>query len=140
MFDVPLDLRIEFVHTRDVGLACANAISCEEAVGKTLLIGGGPSCRLHYRDMISRALNSLGVGMLPEKAFYSGPYYLDWYDTTDSQQLLKFQRRSYDDWLNDIKAEMGFKRHLARIFRPVARWYLLGKSPYYKSKQLDAGG
>ncbi|HIC90175.1 MAG TPA: NAD(P)-dependent oxidoreductase [Anaerolineae bacterium] len=30
MFDVPLDNRMEFVHTRDVGLAVANAVNSEE--------------------------------------------------------------------------------------------------------------
>ncbi|TFG04515.1 NAD(P)-dependent oxidoreductase, partial [Candidatus Thorarchaeota archaeon] len=36
MFEIPLDQRFEFIHTRDVGLACANAVDAE-AVGKILL-------------------------------------------------------------------------------------------------------
>jgi UDP-glucose 4-epimerase len=42
MFDIPLENRMEYVHTRDVGLAFANAVSSPEVWGKILLIGGGP--------------------------------------------------------------------------------------------------
>jgi len=45
MFDVPLDNRMEYAHTRDVGLAMANAVSSEEVWGKILLIGGGARCQ-----------------------------------------------------------------------------------------------
>ena len=133
MFDIPLTDRIEFVHTWDVGLACANALTCEEAVGKTLLIGGGPTCQMYYRDMLSKALSTAGVGMLPDKAFDTKPFYMDWYDTTESQQLLQFQRHSFEEWREGFKKELGIKRYLALAFRPIARWYLLRQSPYYKS-------
>jgi hypothetical protein len=133
MFDVPLSDRIEFAHTRDVGLACANAVVCKDAIGKILLIGGGSRCQMHYRDMVRKALECFGLGMLPEKAFTTEPFCQDWVDSTESQRLLQFQRLTYDDWIEDTKAVLGFKRHLARIFRPLARWYLLRQSPYYRA-------
>lgn len=40
MFDVPLDNRMEFVHTRDVGEAVAKGVSNGKIWGRTLLIGG----------------------------------------------------------------------------------------------------
>ena len=52
MFDVPLNNRIEYIHTRDVGLALANAVSSDDIWGKTLLIGGGPRCQFTYQGMI----------------------------------------------------------------------------------------
>jgi nucleoside-diphosphate-sugar epimerase len=130
MFDVPLDMRMEFIHTKDVGVACANSVTCDEAVGQILIVGGGRSCQLSYREMVTRALDAFGVGMIPDKAFTKEPFAQDWADTAESQRMLKFQQRSYEDWLEDIKREAGYKRHLARMFRPVARWYLLRKSPY----------
>jgi len=131
MFDEPLDMRMEFIHTKDVGAACAHSVTCDEAVGKILLIGGGRTCQLTYREMVGRGLEAFGVGRLPDKAFTKEPFAQDWADTAESQRMLQYQQRSYADWLEDIKREAGYKRHLARMFRPVARWYLMRKSPYY---------
>lgn len=132
MFDIALDTRIEFVHTRDVGLAVANAVTCEEARGKILIIGGGKKCQMSYREFVGKALESMGVGMLPDEAFGPVPFHTDWYDTDESQRLLKFQRHSYDDFLREMQQLLGFKRYLARVFRPLVRRMLLSKSPYYK--------
>lgn len=132
MFDIALDTRIEFVHTRDVGLAVANAVTCEEARGKILIIGGGKKCQMTYREFVGKALESMGVGMLPDEAFGPVPFHTDWYDTEESERLLKFQRHTYDDFLREMQQLMGFKRHLAKIFRPLVRRMMLAKSPYYK--------
>ncbi len=132
MFMMSLDNRIEFVDTRDVGVACANAASCEEAKGKILLIGGGEKCQLLYRELVIKMLNGLGIGMLPEEAFTKELFYIDWLDTREAEELLKFQKHTFDDYINEMKKVLGFKRHLARIFRPIAKRYLLSKSPYYK--------
>lgn len=132
MFDVPLDNRMEFVHTRDVGLAFANAVSSEEVWGKTLLIGGGPRCQLYYRQIVQRILEAMGVGMLPEEAFGSTPFCTDWVDTTESQKLLRYQHHDFEDYVHDMLSLLGYKRHLIRLFRPLVRWWLLRKSPYLR--------
>jgi len=138
MFDVPLDNRMEFAHTRDVGLAFANAAGSEEVWGKVLLIGGGPRCQLYYRDIVGRVLEALGIGMLPEEAFGSVPFPTDWVDTSESQRLLRYQQRDFDDYVREMVALMGFRRHLVRLFRPIARWWLLRRSPYYRERQALA--
>ena len=89
MFEVPLNNRIEIVHRKDVGLAIANALECEEAWGRTWLIGGGPSCQLYQRELVSGVLDAVGVGMLPEEAFPVEPYPTDWLDTIESQEILE---------------------------------------------------
>ncbi len=132
MFSIPLDNPIEFIHTKDVGLACANASGCQEAVGKTLLIGGGKKCQMLYGDMIGTALEAFGLGRLPEEAFSKERGYFHWLDTTESQQLLQYQRHTYEDWVEDVKKEMGVLRHLARATKPIARWVVLRGSPHYK--------
>ena len=131
MFDVPLENRMEFVHTRDVGLAITNALETDQVWGKTLLIGGGPRCQLIYREIVQRVLEAMGVGMLPEEAFGTTPFCTDWVDTSESQRILDYQRRTFDDYVDDMIALAGRKRHLIRLFRPAARRYLLSKSPYY---------
>jgi nucleoside-diphosphate-sugar epimerase len=136
MFDVPLEQRIEFVHTRDIGLACANAVTAD-TVGKILLLGGGEHCRMTYREMVSRMLDAMGVGMLPDSVFITPTcdeewFHTDFMDTEESQRLLQFQTRSFEQFLDEFKEGMGIKRHLTRLFRLLVRRYLISKSPYHK--------
>jgi UDP-glucose 4-epimerase len=133
MFDFPLDMRIEFVHPRDAGLALANAVSCDEVWDKILLIGGGPSGQLYYRDFIGRMMEAMGIGMLPDKAFGSKAAYNDWLDTSESQKLLNYQQHSFDEFVQEVASSLGFKRYIIPLFRPLARRWMLGKSPYYKT-------
>ncbi len=128
MFNVPLDNRIEFVHTRDVGLAIANALENDRVWGSTWLIGGGPDCQLYQRDIVAGVLEAIGVGMLPEEVFTDVPYPTDWLDTAESQELLQFQRRTLDDYIEDVKDLLGFRRHLIVAFRPLIRRWLVSKS------------
>ena len=130
MFDVPLDNRIEYVHTRDVGLAFARAIGSSEVWGKTLHIGGGPRCHYLYREMTEKVLDGMGIGMLPEEAFTTTPFPTDWLDTEESQRLLHYQRYTIDDYVRDMQAFLGFRRHLIRLARPLVRYWLLQQSPY----------
>ena len=133
MFDFPLDMRIEFVHPRDAGLALANAVSCDEVWDKILLIGGGPSGQLYYRDFIGRMMEAMGIGMLPDKAFGSKAAYNDWLDTSESQKLLNYQQHTFDEFVQEVASSLGFKRYIIPLFRPLARRWMLGKSPYYKT-------
>jgi UDP-glucose 4-epimerase len=129
MFDVALDNRIEFVHTRDVGLAIANALEIEEAWGRIWHIGGGPACQIYQRELVEEVLDVVGIGMLPEEAFPSEPYPTDWLDTRESQQVLQYQRHTLQDYLQDLKNKLGFRRYFVRMLRPILRAVLLSKSP-----------
>lgn len=129
MFDVGLDNRIEFVHRRDVGLAIANALEIEQAWGRTWHIGGGPDCQIYQRELVQEVLEAVGIGMLPEDAFPVGSYPTDWLDTEESQRVLQYQRYTLQDYLQELKARLGFRRHLVKIIRPILRAVLLSKSP-----------
>ncbi len=128
MFDVPLDNRIEFVHRRDVGEAIANALETEEAWGHTWHIGGGPECQLYQRQLVEQVLEAVGIGMLPEEAFTDEPYPTDWLDTSESQRVLRFQRRTLADYVQELTGRLGFRRELIRILRPIIRLWVLSKS------------
>ena len=53
---------------------------------------------------MEKALEALGLGNFDEASFPKGRYYCqDWADTTESQRLLKYQRLTYDDWIEDLK-------------------------------------
>lgn len=131
MFDVPLDNRIEFVHRQDVGLAIANALENDQVWDRTWLIGGGPHCQLHQRDIVENVLEAVGLGMLPEEAFTQVPYPTDWLDTTESERVLQFQRRTLQDYIKEVKALLGYRRHLVSLFRPIIRAWLLKQSSVY---------
>ncbi len=136
LFEMPLDQRIEFVHTRDVGLACTNAVEAE-TVGKILLIGGGKASQMLQREFISRMMEAMGIGMLPDSAFRVATkpeeyFYTDWLDTQESQQLLQFQTRTYDEYIDELGKQLGIKRYIAKLFKSQARKQILALSPYYK--------
>jgi len=131
MFDIPLANRMEFVHTRDVGLAVANAAGSPAVWGRLLLIGGGTRCQYYYREIVGRVLAAAGVGMLPEAAFSTAPFATDWLDTAESQRLLHYQHRDLGDYCEDVAAALGHLRTLARLFRPLVRYSLVRRSPYF---------
>jgi nucleoside-diphosphate-sugar epimerase len=133
MFRIPLATRFEVIHPYDAGLAVANGICSSEVWGKTLLIGGGPGCQILYRDYLGRMLEMMGVGMLPERAFGSDPYSTDWLDTEESQRLLRYQRHTFDDIMQQLTRIVGYKRRLTALVRPLARWWILRMSPFYKA-------
>ncbi|MHB0876829.1 MAG: NAD-dependent epimerase/dehydratase family protein [Anaerolineae bacterium] len=136
MFNVPLSNRMEFIHTRDVALAMANALESEEVWGETLHIGGGPRCQFYFRDLAGKVLETLGVGRLPEAAYATVPFATDWLDTGASQALLHYQTRTLDDYAREMARLAGVRRHLIRTFRPFVRYWLLSQSPYYPRLRL----
>jgi UDP-glucose 4-epimerase len=135
MFEIPLDTRIETLHTRDAGLAVSRAMSCPAAWGRTLLVGGGPRCQVLFREYLARMLGAMGVGPLPEQAFGTTPYPTDWIDTEESERLLRYQRHSFDDIVREIAALLGWRRPLVPLLRPLIRWQMLRLSPYWRRRR-----
>ena len=139
MFDIPPGARVEFVHPQDVGLALANAVGCHEVWGKILLIGGGSGSQLYYRDFVGRMMESMGVGRLPDKAFASSASaYTDWLDTAESQRILRYQQRSFEDFVQEIAASLGYRRYLIRLLAPLVRRWMLSQSPHYRSDRVTS--
>ncbi len=132
MFGVPLSDRMEFVHTRDLGDALANTVNTEEVWFKTLHLGGGPRCQLYYQEIANQVLDAVGIGTLPEEAFTSIPFHTDWLDTRESQELLHYQTRTLDDYVNDIKVRLGWRARAVRLLRPFVKRYILAKSLPYR--------
>lgn len=137
MFHVPLNNRIEFVYSKDVGLALANALEDERAWGRIWHIGGGKYCQLHQRQIVEEVLETVGVGALPEEAFTSVPFPTDWLDTAESERVLQFQKHTLDDYIVDLRQLLGPRRHLIRLFRPFIRLWLLRHSPFLGRENGD---
>lgn len=123
MFSVPLNNRVEFCHPDDLALAILNSISNFSALkGNTLIISGGPTQRMLYKDMVSSILGVMRLPLPPEEKFTREPYYLDWYDTTNSHELLKFQRKTFSDYLKDYS--QGLARRYTALFVPWMRYFV----------------
>ena len=138
MFNIPLDTRFEMVHTHDVGLAIANGIK-SPIWGRILLIGGGKSCQVRYRDYLNRSLQVTGIKELPERAFTTEEYCTDWLDTTDSEALLHYQRHTFDEIMADlarVNAPPVPLRYILPLFAPLIKQQLLKMSLYYKNRKL----
>jgi nucleoside-diphosphate-sugar epimerase len=106
-FSIPLENRVEFVHPEDVALAIVNAVKdFEAAKDNTLIIAGGPSQQMVYKDMLRAVFQPLGLPLPPRHKFTKEPYDLDWYDTSRSQALLQFQQKNLADYSKDMSERM----------------------------------
>ena len=133
MFEISLNNRFEVIHPTDAALALTNTLSCPEAWGKILLVGGGKSCQITYREYLFGLLTAMGVGTLPEAAFTQKEYCTDWLDSEESQRLLKYQRHTFQDIVAEINQLLGWKRYFVPLAGPFVRRSMLKMSPYWKS-------
>lgn len=138
LFDIPLSDRMEYITPDDAGLAIANAVQCKQAIGKTLLIGGGERNQITMREFLQGSLSAVGIGMLPDTAFGKVPYHCDWMDTTESQELLQYQRTSWADYVKMVHKQLAIKRFFVSIVQPIAKIWLLNQSPYYKDRFMES--
>lgn len=121
MFTVPLNNRVEFCHPDDLSIAILNAIKNFASIkGNTLIISGGPEQRMTYRDMVGNIMGVMRLPLPPAEKFTKEPYYLDWYDTTKSQELLKYQQKTFSDYLRDYAK--GLTRRYSTLFLPFMRY------------------
>ncbi len=116
MFSIPLNNRIEHCHPDDTACAIVNSIKrFDTAKGNTLVVSGGPRLRMLYKDLVGGILKVMGLPLPPAIKFTKKPYYLDWYDTSKAQKLLRYQQKSFSDYLND------YSRELSRVY---GSWFL----------------
>ena len=49
-------------------------------------------------------------------------YYLDWYDTSESEKLLRFQKYTYTDYLDDLANQLS--KQYGRFFVPFMKRFV----------------
>jgi nucleoside-diphosphate-sugar epimerase len=141
MFEFSPDARFEFLHPADAGTAFARAVACAESIGKTLLIAGGPNCRMTYGDFINALMGAIGIGPIPANAFVQRRpprFFGDWVDTEESQRLLEYQKRGLNEQLEDMRKDFGMLVPLIRLVRPLATWFVIRSSAYLKENRRRA--
>jgi nucleoside-diphosphate-sugar epimerase len=123
IYRVPLNNRFEFCHPDDTILAIVNAVRFFDAVrGTTLVVCGGPAQRMTYKDILGGALGVLGLPLPPARKFSQTPYCVDWYDTSASQELLRYQTKTFDDFRRDLGRTIAGP--LSPVVVPVMRYFI----------------
>lgn len=127
LFDPHPQTQIELLHPKDAGLAQANAVDCAGTWGKSLLLGGGPTCRMIWVDWVRRVLATMGITGIPEASFRGQPYYTHFVDSAESRELLRYQTRSASDYLADLSEAVRWRRRCTLPLRPLVRAILLSQ-------------
>ena len=138
MFEFSPDARFEFIHPADAGTAFARAVTCDEAIGKILNIGGGEKCRTTHHAFCSEIMSAIGVGPIPAEAFVRTEvrrFYGDWLDTEESQRFLQYQKRGLGELKVDMREDLGAVAPLIRLLRPVITWFVVRGSPYLRENR-----
>lgn len=123
LYRIPYDQRFEFIHPMDAALAFSNAVYTD-AEREVLIIAGGEKCRLEYNKMIEGLLGVFNIPTPDRSKFTTRAYYLDYYDTTRSQELLKYQTRNFNDFLDDFEENLSVGGKMVRFFGPIAKFFV----------------
>ena len=95
--------RVEMVHRDDVADAIKASVDTPEAVGNVFNIAGGSTWRLTGKDYVEDFFNFMGAPV--DMAIYrEEPRWNDWYDTAESQKILKYQNRSYEFYSGEMRS------------------------------------
>lgn len=134
LYDMPPETAVEPCDVTDVARAFRVAAESPEAVGRTFLIAGGAGWRIMYRDYLDLMFRAFGLGrnFLPALAFGEGPFHCAFMDTEESNRILRYQRRGFGDFMDRVRRERRMTRLLLTAVRPIARAYLLSRSPHFR--------
>jgi UDP-glucose 4-epimerase len=135
LFAIDPKVRLEWVHPADVALAQARALQTPAAVGKILMIGGGDGCRLTFGEFYGAMFDATGIGRFPREACGTGAYYCDWLDTTESQDLLHYQRIRFDELIVALRRASRFTRVPTRLLSPLLRRFMLRHSDAWQERK-----
>jgi nucleoside-diphosphate-sugar epimerase len=106
LFSLPLEGRMEFLHVQDACTAIINSLKRRKSDYKTLVIAGGKGSQVTFKDMIKKIFGALGLPDPDWTQFTNKPNYADWYDTSESEAILRYQKRTVDDYVAELKKKL----------------------------------
>lgn len=118
LLQVSPDNPLEYIHPIDVATAIVNCIGNTDAIGKTLLLGGGGNCRITQHAFLSAALEAAGIS-LPRALMGNDTYYTHWMDTAESNRILRFQQHTFDDYREEMRQRLRLVRPLVKPLAPL---------------------
>ena len=132
---LPTDGRLQTVDVRDV--ACAfDAATTTKATNEVFLVGGDESHRVTAGRLgpgLSWAMGLVDVlppGRIGDPEDDAAWFTTDFMDTRRAQEVLRFQRRSLDDVLTEVREKVGPLRIGLRAVSPLIRALLRRRAPY----------
>lgn len=147
LFDMPLDARCEIVIDLDVAYALVSAaenlLGSGEIAGKRGFIAGGEAqgCQMKTRDLVGVVFRPIGL-RLPDESLFSpelDSYYLDWYDTEETQSILQYQRHSVEGWQESIMTRIRYVRPFLPLFKAAIVKWIERQSPLYQASTVNSG-
>ncbi len=146
LFVMPLGARCEIVFDVDVARALVSA--AEDLArsggmsGRRGFIAGGQArgCRMTTRELVASLFRTVGLRAPRESLFPPrlDSYYLDWYDTELTQEILRYQEFSFEQWQSFIRGRIRFIRPLIKLLEPVILSWLEKQSPLHPASKQPA--
>jgi len=138
-YAIPANQRRHGLHHEDAGHAFAEcAVTTKPVSGKLLPLGGDETWCVRASDFSGCILDAMGIGALPTDCYRKPQpeldeafFFEDWMDTSETQALLNFQQRTFEDYKKELRRGMSSPRRVMLLLRPVVRRSLIKDSPYY---------
>jgi hypothetical protein len=83
-------------------------------------------------------MGAVGIGPISHDAFLRAKparFFGDWVDTEESQRLLRYQTRTLNEQLEDMKKDFGMLVPFIRLMRPLATWFVTRTSAHLKENR-----
>jgi nucleoside-diphosphate-sugar epimerase len=133
MFHMPLDTHLEIATPEDTGRAFVSSLYHLEELNKKIYnLSGGESCRIYYKDFLSRSFDIFGLGKLDFKinSFAGKNFHCGYYeDGNILNDLLDFRRDSIEDYFKILdKSISPIQKITTTIFRKLIKHNLQKQS------------
>jgi len=134
------------IDPRDAGLALVNAVSAN-TVGMKFDIGGDPEMGWSKKALMLQAplFRSKGLQPAPESYYRrSDPendeswYYEDYIDTNPSQEILQYQRISFQEHYDYAMKQLGFTKYFMKLVGPLVKRHLRNASHFVDEENIDS--
>jgi len=125
MFHQPLDTHIELITSQDAGYGLVQTIEApDDFYGRVYNMGGGPSCRVVFKDYLDRMMKLFGLGdyrrFMELNWFATRNFHCCWYeDSNVLNEYLGHWRQSLEDHYRQVEASIPwYLKYGARIAPP----------------------
>lgn len=138
MFNMPLETSVEICTPEDTARAFVNTIEKQNELKIRIFnLGGGETCRLSYKDLLSESFRIFGMGKVdfPEKAFAEKNFHCGNYaDGDDLEEILHFRKDDLEAYFRKVKSGVNpAVKIITKLVNPLVKKRLLKESEPYES-------
>ena len=143
MFHMPLKTHLEIITPEDCARAFVYALDHRTSLSRRIFnLGGGPQCRIEYRDFLRRSFQHFGLGKIdfPPGAFAGRNFHCGYYaDGEHLEEILHFRRECVDSYFGRVKCSVSALRRMStRLLSHIIKHALLRRSePYMAVRRKD---